>query len=223
MTKETDTMNESYEGRFIREMKSEIEEGFAKKGEEIGMNEMCNNVIDNIIEGKEISELFNPPTQHKKLTKKSSSHLPKLANAKEEEEKKSSGLFSEKFIKQRKKDYKELLILPLIKHKFKSNENIKFRQGETEKILAFEYYQNSYKQCVKLNHSQEPLSSIRANYQLMWKNVNSFADKIRATKLPGTRSSCNNSKSLNGSKVTRSKNTSVADPFAQDSKNNNYK
>ena len=41
---DSDQLNESYEGRFIREMNNEIEEGFAKKGEEIGMNEMCNNV-----------------------------------------------------------------------------------------------------------------------------------------------------------------------------------
>ena len=75
------------------------------------MNEMCNNVIDNIIEG----------------------------------------LFSEKFIKPHKKNYKNLLILPLLNHKFKCNANVKFRQGETEKILAFEYYQNSYKQCFKTN------------------------------------------------------------------------
>ena len=46
---EPEQLNESYEGKFIREMNNEIEEGFAKKGEEVGMNEMCNNVIDNII------------------------------------------------------------------------------------------------------------------------------------------------------------------------------
>ena len=30
-------------------MNNDIEEGFAKKGEEVGMNEMCNNIINNII------------------------------------------------------------------------------------------------------------------------------------------------------------------------------
>ena len=172
-------LNESYEGRFIREMNNEIEEGFAKKGEEIGMNEMCNNVIDNIIEGKEITDLFNPPSQAKKGLRNNSLRLPKVSNkssiSKEEEDKKqNTGLFSEKFIKPHKKNYKNILILPLLNHKFKNNANVKFRQGETEKILAFEYYQNSYKQCVKLNHSQEPLNAIRANYKLMWGNVNSF-------------------------------------------------
>ena len=92
----------------------------------------------------------------------------------EEDKKQNTGLYSEKFIKPHKKNYKNILILPLLNHKFKNNANVKFRQGETEKILAFEYYQNSYKQCVKLNHSQEPLNAIRANYKLMWGNVNSF-------------------------------------------------
>ena len=173
--------NESYEGKFIREMNNEIEEAFAKKGEEVGMNEMCNNVIDNIIEGKEITELFNPPNQAKKGMRSMTYKLPKVNNnssiIKEEEKKQNNGLFSEKFIKPHKKNYKNILILPLLNHKFKNNANVKFRQGETEKILAFEYYQNSYKQCVQLNHSQEPLNSIRANYRLMWKNVNSFLKK----------------------------------------------
>ena len=178
---DAEPLNESYEGRQIREMNNEIEEGFAKKGEEVGMNEMCNNVIDNIIEGKEITELFNPPSQIKKGMRKQTNKLPKVSNnssiTKEEDKKQSNGLFSEKFIKPHKKNYKNLLILPLLNHKFKNNANVKFRQGETEKILAFEYYQNSYKQCVKINHSQEPLNSIRANYKLMWNNVNSFLKK----------------------------------------------
>ena len=178
---DAEPLNESYEGRYIREMNNEIEEGFAKKGEEVGMNEMCNNVIDNIIEGKEITELFNPPSQIKKGMRKQTNKLPKVSNnssiTKEEDKKQSNGLFSEKFIKPHKKNYKNLLILPLLNHKFKNNANVKFRQGETEKILAFEYYQNSYKQCVEINHSQEPLNSIRANYRLMWKNVNSFLKK----------------------------------------------
>ena len=173
--------NESYEGKLINDMNNEIEEAFAKKGEEVGMNEMCNNVIDNIIEGKEITELFNPPNQAKKGMRSMTFKLPKVNNnssiIKQEEKKQNNGLFSEKFIKPHKKNYKNILILPLLNHKFKNNANVKFRQGETEKILAFEYYQNSYKQCVQLNHSQEPLNSIRANYRLMWKNVNSFLKK----------------------------------------------
>ena len=77
---DAEPLNESYEGRYIREMNNEIEEGFAKKGEEVGMNEMCNNVIDNIIEGKEITELFNPPSQIKKGMRKQTNKLPKVSN-----------------------------------------------------------------------------------------------------------------------------------------------
>ena len=176
--KEDENLNESYEARYIKEMNNEIEEAFEKKGEEIGMNEMCNNVIDNIISGKEVSELFHIPSRMK--AKKMSTKLPKLTQINEDNTGKV--LYSEKFIKPKKKNYKELLILPLIRHKYKSDENIKFRQGETEKILAYEYYQNSYKKCVQLTKSQEPLSSIRENYKLMWDYVNTYGNKMRKEK-----------------------------------------
>ena len=176
--KEEENLNESYEARYIKEMNNEIEEAFEKKGEEIGMNEMCNNVIDNIISGKEVSELFHIPSRMK--AKKMSTKLPKLTQINEDNTGKV--LYSEKFIKPKKKNYKELLILPLIRHKYKSDENIKFRQGETEKILAYEYYQNSYKKCVQLTKSQEPLSSIRENYKLMWDYVNTYGNKMRKEK-----------------------------------------
>ena len=176
--KEEENLNESYEARYIKEMNNEIEEAFEKKGEEIGMNEMCNNVIDNIISGKEVSELFHIPSRMK--AKKMSTKLPKLTQINEDNTGKV--LYSEKFIKPKKKNYKELLILPLIRHKYKLDQDIKFRQGETEKILAYEYYQNSYKKCVQLTKSQEPLSSIRENYKLMWDYVNTYGNKMRQEK-----------------------------------------
>ena len=119
--KEEENLNESYEARYIKEMKNEIEEAFEKKGEEIGMNEMCNNVIDNIIAGKEINELFQVPSRIK--TKKMSTKFPKLNQLNEDNSK--NALYSEKFIKPKKKNYKDLLILPLIKHKYKLDQNIK--------------------------------------------------------------------------------------------------
>ena len=113
--------NESYEGKLINDMNNEIEEAFAKKGEEVGMNEMCNNVIDNIIEGKEITELFNPPNQAKKGMRSMTYKLPKVNNnssiIKEEEKKQNNGLFSEKFIKPHKKNYKNNEVqFPVIKN-----------------------------------------------------------------------------------------------------------
>ena len=176
--KEEENLNESYEARYIKEMKNEIEEAFEKKGEEIGMNEMCNNVIDNIIAGKEVNELFKVPSRIK--TKKMSTKFPKLNQLSEDNNK--NVLYSEKFIKPKKKNYKELLILPLINHKYKLDQNIKFRQGETEKILAYEYYQNSYKQCVELTKSQESLNSVRANYKMMWNYVNNYGNKMKKNK-----------------------------------------
>ena len=164
-------------------MNNEIEEAFEKKGEEIGMNEMCNNVIDNIIAGKEVNELFYNPSRMK--TKKFSSKFPKLVQLNEDNNN-NKILYSEKFIKPKKKNYKELLILPLIRHKYKTDQNIKFRQGETEKILAYEYYQNSYKKCVQLTKSQESLNSVRANYKLMWNYVNTYGNKINKEKYKNT-------------------------------------
>jgi hypothetical protein len=65
--KEEEVSNESFEARYIKEMNNDIEEAFEKKGEEIGMNEMCNNVIDNITSGKEVSELFQMPGRRKSI------------------------------------------------------------------------------------------------------------------------------------------------------------
>ena len=176
--KEEENLNESYEARYIKEMKNEIEEAFEKKGEEIGMNEMCNNVIDNIVQGKEVNELFQNPTRIK--IKRTTNKLPKLTQINEENN--SNVLYSEKFIKPKKKNYKEILILPLIKHKYQLNTNIKFKQGETEKILAYEYYQNSYKKCVQLTKSQESLDTARSNYKLMWNYVNTYGNKVNKEK-----------------------------------------
>ena len=177
--KEEENLNESYEARYIKEMNNEIEEAFEKKGEEIGMNEMCNNVIDNIISGKEVKELFQNHTRMK--TKKMSMKFPKLIQINEDKDN-NNILYSEKFIKPKKKNYKELLILPLIRHKYQLDQNIKFRQGETEKILAHEYYQNSYKKCVQLTKSQESLNSIRENYKYMWDYVNNYGNKLKREK-----------------------------------------
>ena len=173
-SKEEENLNESYEARYIREMNNEIEEGFEKKGEQIGMNEMCNNVIDNIIAGKEVNELFQVPTRISKK-KTTMSRLPKVNIINEDKD--DNVLYSEKFIKPTKKNYREILILPLIKHKYNYNQNIKFKRGETEKILAYEYYQNSYKQCVKLSKSQDSLNTVRKNYKMMWNYVNTYGEK----------------------------------------------
>ena len=103
------------------------------------------------------------------------SRLPKVNIINEDKD--DNVLYSEKFIKPTKKNYREILILPLIKHKYNYNQNIKFKRGETEKILAYEYYQNSYKQCVKLSKSQDSLNTVRKNYKMMWNYVNTYGEK----------------------------------------------
>ena len=173
-------INESYEGRFIQEMKKKIDEMFVKHGEEVGMNEMSRNVIDNVAANKDIMELFQPPQQTHKKTNSSTKLLPKLSSSNikiKEAQDERKELFSEKFIKKSDDNIKDTLILPLINHEFKSNENVKFKQGETEKILAFEYYNNSYKECCRIKQSFEPIASLRANYRLMWNFVDGYTKK----------------------------------------------
>ncbi len=178
-------INESYEGRFIQEMKKKIDEDFCPHGEEIGMNEMSRNVIDSVANGKDISELFQSP-MHKKL-KNTQSLLPKIptsANSKDNQSQiDRKELYIEKFIKKSDDNVKESLILPLIKHEFKSNENVKFRQGETEKILAFEYYQNSYKECFRIHSKEEGITGLRANYRLMWDFVDGYSKRKKRSKI----------------------------------------
>ena len=174
-------INESYEGRFIQEMKKKIDEDFCPHGEEIGMNEMSRNVIDSVANGKDISELFQNPI-HKKA-KSTHSILPKLnssSNINNQNDRKE--LFIEKFIKKSDDNVKDSLILPLVKHEFKSNENVKFKQGETEKILAFEYYQNSYKECFRIHSKEEGITGLRANYKIMWDFVNGYSKRRRKNK-----------------------------------------
>ena len=100
-------------------MNNEIEEGFHKKGEEIGMNEMCNNVIDNIIEGKEITELFNPPSLIKKGNRSMTFKLPKVSNNAsviKEEEKKNKNKKKNRNNQQFKKKMKKIFLILLLNH-----------------------------------------------------------------------------------------------------------
>ena len=85
--------NASTTKEILSHTKSEIE---------IGMNEMCNNVIDNIVQGKEVNELFQNPTRIK--AKRTTNKLPKLTQINEENN--SNALYSEKFIKPKKQNYK---------------------------------------------------------------------------------------------------------------------
>jgi hypothetical protein len=52
------------------------------------------------------------------------------------------------------------------------NENIKFKKGETERLLAYEYYKKSYESCCEIKESNDiSLASLRKNYEMMWNFV----------------------------------------------------
>jgi hypothetical protein len=63
----------------------------------------------------------------------------------------------------------------------KKTSYIKFKKGETERILANEYYQNSYKSSIRtsgLAYNIEDNSHVQNNYNRLWKSVNEFKDKL---------------------------------------------
>ena len=172
------------EGKYIQEIKKNLDEEFYNpKSEKIGMNEICKNVIDNMIEGKDITDLFQLPT----LIMKKNNTINKSSSTKEifnkNLNKRKNELFSIKFIKNKNNNLdnnniniKNKLILPLIKHEYKTKVGMKFKHGETEKILNYEYYQNSYKESLRLKKN-ESVAALRANYKNMWNYVKKYQNE----------------------------------------------
>ena len=190
-------MTESYENRFIEDMKRKIDDMFTKQGEDVGMNEMSRNVIDNVANNKSIIELFNNNnnnskqqlqqeiqlTQHysKKDIHSSKLKLPKISsrfvigsNNNNKYGRNCCKLYGECLVKKTQSNLRDILINPLKKYEFKSNEIVKYKQGETEKILSSEYYNNSYKSCCDIKRGVQPIESLRSNYRLMWDFVNKY-------------------------------------------------
>ena len=83
-------------------------------------------------------------------------------------------LYGECLVKKTQSNLRDILINPLKKYEFKSNEIVKYKQGETEKILSSEYYNNSYKSCCDIKRGVQPIESLRSNYRLMWDFVNKY-------------------------------------------------
>jgi hypothetical protein len=53
---------------------------------------------------------------------------------------------------------------------------VKFKKGETERIMAYEFYQNSYNSCCEIKSSKDVSNdSLKKNYNVMWKYVQSFS------------------------------------------------
>ena len=69
--------------------------------------------------------------------------------------------------------------LPMIREQ--KIDNIKYRRGETERILVNEYYQNSYNSAIKISRFNSELDTndaIRNNYSRLWDNVNDYKEKL---------------------------------------------
>ena len=180
---ENNNLNLSMEGKYIQEIKKNLDEEFYNpQSEKIGMNEICKNVIDNMIEGKDITDLFQLPT----LIMKKNNTINKSSSTKEifnkNLNKRKNELFSIKFIKNKNNNLdnnnniKNKLFLPLIKHEYKTKVGMKFKHGETEKILNYEYYQNSYKESLRLKKN-ESVAALRANYKNMWNYVKKYQNE----------------------------------------------
>ena len=202
---EDNKITESYEGRFIEDMKRKIDDMFTKHGEEVGMNEMSRNVIDNVANRKDILELFQTPQQQQQQQQVTPQEEKEDEQQQQQQQQKTIGnnstrlklpklnprytntntgnsssnkLYGEHFAKKSKmNNLRDSLITPLRNHDFKSNELVKYKQGQTEKILSLEYYTNSYKSCCRIKHSIEPIESIRNNYRMMWNFVDKYPSK----------------------------------------------
>jgi hypothetical protein len=170
-------LNESYEAKFIEEMKKKIDSKFNPYGETKGMNEMSRNVIDSIKEGKDVKDLFELPKVERKTvktdTKKSKKTLSKSMRFNTDS--KRYDLYINKYIKKDNTNLHNKLILPLLKYNFNKNDNVKWNNGETEKILANEYYNNAYKESVRLRNHFEDNDSIQKNYKNMWTFVDEYS------------------------------------------------
>ena len=91
-----------------------------------------------------------------------------------------STLYSEKFLRHddeisSTKSQKNNLLLPILKYENKPRERREFRKGETEKLLSYEFYSNSYKNCCKINPSTNiDNASLTYHYKNMWRYVDAY-------------------------------------------------
>ena len=105
-----------------------------------------------------------------------------------------SSLYSEKFLRHddelasSTKTKKEHLLLPILKYEKKSRESRKFQKGETEKLLSYEFYCNSYKNCCQIHPSSGiDNASLAYHYKNMWRYVDAYtANEKKATKKDNT-------------------------------------
>ena len=91
-------------------------------------------------------------------------------------------LYSEKFMKLNEgqaSDIKDKLLLPIINYETKTNERREFKKGETEKLLLYEFYNNSYKNCARIHPSKGFQNvSMALHYKNMWNYVDAYTKGI---------------------------------------------
>ena len=139
---------------------------------------MQRNVIDNITEGKDVKDLFELPKVERKTIKIDTEKIQKnRSKFKIPKNMEREDLYSEKIIKKQDYNLKGKLILPLLNFNFLNNQSVKWKNGETERILASEYYNNSYKESVRIRNSTEGSKTIRNNYKMMWDFVSGYVKK----------------------------------------------
>ncbi len=64
----------------------------------------------------------------------------------------------------------------------RKSENIKFKQGETDRILSYQYYLSSFNNCSEIKNNQVSNESLKKNYKLMWNFVQDYTGHKKDTK-----------------------------------------
>ena len=111
-----------------------------------------------------------------------------------------NNLYSTKFLKnfisnnENEISIKKKLLLPIIKYEKKLFEDKKkFKIDSSEKILKYEFYSNSYKNCVKLNPNKNISNmSLLYNYKNMWNNVNNYKNELNNKTIDNKNNNINN-------------------------------
>ena len=94
---------------------------------------------------------------------------------------------------------KKKLLLPIIKYEKKLFEDKKkFKIDSSEKILKYEFYSNSYKNCCKLNPNNNISNmSLKYNYKNMWNNVNNYKNELNNKTIDNKNNISNNNNNYN--------------------------
>jgi hypothetical protein len=177
--KDPDELN--LDDQLLQENRDRIKKIINLPNIDYGIFEMTKNIID-LGTKRDIRDLnINYPALNIKgpLTQRTKKIGGIKSIPKQKHNIERDGFFAEKLISSSKAEAEKSN--PFGKLTDKKSHNIKFKKGETERILANEYYQNSYKSSIKtsgLAYSIEDNSHIKQNYNRLWKSVNEFKDKL---------------------------------------------